>query len=105
MGKFDECVERCKQAITLTVDKGKETKWIAKAHARLASVAEKKGDIEGAIKELKTSLLECSDGKVRDRLKKMEKAKKKKEELEYINPEVALEHKAKGNALFKEGKW
>jgi len=104
-GKLDECVERCKQTIALTIDKGKETKWIAKAHARLASVAEKKGDIEGAIQELKTSLLECSDGKVRDRLKKLEKAKKKKEELEYINPEVALEHKAKGNALFKEGKW
>jgi len=104
-GKFDECVERCKETIKLTIEKGKDTKWIAKAHARLASVAEKKGDVDGAIQELKTSLLECSDAKTRDRLKKLQKAKAKLEQLDYINPEKALEHKAKGNALFKEGKW
>jgi len=104
-GKFDECVEKCKQTIALTIDKGKDTKWIAKAHARLASVAEKKGDVDGAIQELKTSLLECSDARTRDRLKKLEKQKKKLEQLNYIDPEKALEHKAKGNALFKEGKW
>jgi len=104
-GKFDECVAKCKETIALTIDKSKDTKWIGKAHARLASVAEKKGDIEGAIQELKTSLLEYSDGRTRDRLKKMEKEKKKIEQLNYIDPEKALEHKAKGNALFKEGKW
>jgi len=104
-GKYDECTERCKEAIALTEDKNKDTKWIAKAHARLGSVAEKKGDIDGAIQELKASLLECSDVKVRDRLKKLEKLKKKQEAEQYINPEMALEHKAKGNQLFKEGKW
>jgi len=104
-GKFDECVVKCKETVALTVNKGKDTKWIGKAHARLASVAEKKGDIDGAIKELKTSLLEYSDGRTRDRLKKLEKEKKKLEQLDYIDPEKALEHKAKGNALFKEGKW
>jgi len=104
-GKFDECVEICKEAIALTNDKRKDTKWIAKAHARLASVAEKKGDIDGAMQELKTSLLECSDVKVRDRLKKLEKLKKKLDKENYIDPEKGLEHKAKGNQFFKEGKW
>jgi len=104
-GKFDECVAKCKETIALTEDKRKDTKWIGKAHARLASVAEKKGDLDGAIQELKTSLLEYSDGRTRDRLKKLEKEKKKLEQLDYIDPEKALEHKAKGNALFKEGKW
>jgi len=104
-GKYDECEEICKEAIALANDKRKDTKWIAKAYARLASVAEKKGDIDGAIEQLKTSLLECSDHKVRDRLKKLEKEKKKLNAEKYIDPEKSLEHKAKGNTFFKEGKW
>jgi len=104
-GKLDECTQKCKDAITLTNEKGKPSKWLAKAYARLASVAEKKGDLPGAVDQLKASLLECSDPKVRDRLKKIQKALKKIEQEQYVDPEKCLEHKAKGNAFFKEGKW
>ena len=38
-------------------------------------------------------------------LQKAQKTKKDDEALAYINPEVAEEHRIKGNDLFKEGKY
>ena len=35
----------------------------------------------------------------------VQKAKKDKEAKEYINPEIAEEHRLKGNELFKENKF
>lgn len=38
-------------------------------------------------------------------LQKAQKMKKEKEAAEYVNPEIAEEHRLKGNDLFKEGKY
>jgi stress-induced-phosphoprotein 1 len=38
-------------------------------------------------------------------LKNLEKKKKKAEALAYIKPELAEEHRLKGNEHFKKGKW
>ena len=38
-------------------------------------------------------------------LQKAQKTKKEEEAKAYINPEIAEEHRVKGNDLFKEGKY
>jgi hypothetical protein len=45
--------------------------------------------------------LENNDHSIKDSLKKAEKQKKDLAEKQYINPEVAEEHRKKGNAFFE----
>lgn len=54
---------------------------------------------------LKSANREYFDSKVKFRIRDLEKLKKKRDEEAYINPELAEEHNAKGNDLFKNGKF
>jgi len=44
--------------------------------------------------------LEDNNPKVRDEMKRIEKLKKEVEAKKYINPEIAEQHRLKGNELF-----
>lgn len=71
--------------------------------ARKASALEKSGEIDQALDVYANALLENNDSAIKDAMKRLEKVKKEKEALAYINPEIAEAHKAKGTQLFKEG--
>ena len=47
--------------------------------------------------------MENNDPVIKDQFKKAEKMKKEHEEKAYINPEIAEEHRQKGNKLFEQG--
>lgn len=58
-----------------------------------------------AIELYEAALLENKDHGIKMSLQKAMKLKKDKEAKDYINPEIAEEHRLKGNELFKEGKY
>lgn len=49
------------------------------------------------------ALLEFNDYSIKEAMKKVVAEKTKRDALAYINPEIAEEHKEKGNACFKDG--
>jgi len=104
-GDLDSCETMCLEAIKVSRKHLCDYTWDAKAYNRLATVAEKRGDFEQAVKHLEFSLQEISDSKVRSRLKKMKLALRKKKAQDLLNPEEALEYKAKADDAFRSGKW
>eukprot|EP00463_Aulacantha_scolymantha_P001119 TRINITY_DN1788_c0_g1_i1.p1 TRINITY_DN1788_c0_g1~~TRINITY_DN1788_c0_g1_i1.p1 ORF type:complete len:277 (-),score=80.29 TRINITY_DN1788_c0_g1_i1:85-798(-) len=63
------------------------------------------GNLDEAIKSYENSLIEISDYKVKNTLKKTQKLKRQKEERAYLDDGKSDEAKVRGNALFKNGKW
>jgi stress-induced-phosphoprotein 1 len=51
------------------------------------------------------ALIENNDHTIKMALQKAQKTKKDEEAAAYINPEIAEEHRNKGNDLFKDGKY
>lgn len=80
-----------------------ETK--AKTFHRLGRACHKLGELDEAIEYLDKSILNIRDRKVVRLLSDIKSQKKKQDAEAYINPEIALEQKAKGNKLFKEGQF
>lgn len=78
---------------------------IAKLYARKARLFELEKKFDEAIEWCEKSLLENHDYKVKKQKLSLLKKKKQAEALLYINPELAEEHRQKGNGLFKEGKF
>merc|ERR1719361_2130177 len=104
-GDLDECEKMCHKAIGVSREHLCDYTWDAKAYNRLATVAEKRGDLEQAVKHLQSSLQEITDSKVKSRLKKMKISLAKKKAKDLLNPEEALEFKAKADDAFRNGKW
>lgn len=104
-GDLDGCEEMCKEAIKVSREHLCDYTWDAKAYNRLATVAEKRGDLEAAVQHLESSLQEVGDKKVRSRLKRMKQSLQKKKAADLLNPEEALEFKAKADDAFRAGKW
>eukprot|EP00360_Condylostoma_magnum_P000529 CAMPEP_0168316730 /NCGR_PEP_ID=MMETSP0210-20121227/18619_1 /TAXON_ID=40633 /ORGANISM="Condylostoma magnum, Strain COL2" /LENGTH=133 /DNA_ID=CAMNT_0008303351 /DNA_START=894 /DNA_END=1295 /DNA_ORIENTATION=- len=73
--------------------------------ARKGNALVGKDEFEEGLELLKSANREYFDSKVKFRIRDLEKLKKKREEEAYINPELAEEHNAKGNDLFKAGKF
>ena len=71
--------------------------------ARKANALSQIGKLDESIALYQSALLENNDGNIKDQLKKIEKQKKIQEEQQYINPEIAEEHRVKGNSLYEEG--
>jgi len=103
--KYDECEGLCQQAISICRKYKRDYKFVAKALNRLATIQLKKGDVAKAIALYKESLMEYSDGKIKDKIKKLERELKEEEARKYINPEKAEEERMKGNECFKASKF
>lgn len=71
--------------------------------ARKAAALEKSGNLDDAIACYKQALLEDNASAIKDALKRCEKQKKEADAKAYINPEIAEQHKDKGNELFLKG--
>jgi len=103
MGDMDKCREVCHKAVEVGRENRVDYKLIAKALTRIGNSYYKQDNLEEAKKYYDKSLLEnrCKETlqKYNDCIKKLEVQKK----LAYINPEIAIEEKNKGNEYFKKG--
>lgn len=105
MKDYDKCIEACDEGIETTKGQNYDFVKLSKAIARKANALLQQGKHDESIDCYQKALLENQDHGIKMALQKAQKAKKDHEALAYINPEIAEQHRQKGNELFKEGKY
>lgn len=103
---YDGCIAKCNEALKTARDVGyRDFTFIAKAWLRIGNALLLKKDYEAAIEAYDKSLLEDRSDAAERQKYKAEKRLKKQREREYLNPELAIEAKVRGNDLYREGKF
>ncbi|XP_013422191.1 stress-induced-phosphoprotein 1-like [Lingula anatina] len=97
------CIETCEKAIEVGRENRADFKLLAKAYARMGNAYNKQEDLENALTYYNKALSEHRTPEVTSKAKEIEKKLKEREKLAYINPELSLEEKTKGNKAFQEG--
>jgi len=105
MGKYEECIKDCEEAIERGRELRADYKLIARAMTRIGNSLVKLGKLEEAIAMYNKSLTEHRNADTLKRLNETEKALKDATEAAYVNMEICSEEKEKGNAAFKEQKY
>lgn len=103
MKEYQKCIEECDRAIQKSREGYYDYVKLSKALGRKGNAFLAMGEYDQAIEMYNSALLENNDSQIKDSLKKAEKQKKEEAEKSYINPEIAEEHRKKGNALFEKG--
>ncbi|XP_061173619.1 stress-induced-phosphoprotein 1-like [Saccostrea echinata] len=102
---YDKCIEECEKAVEIGRENRADYTLIAKALARIGKAYMKKDDEENALRYFNKSISEYRTPEISKLIVEIEKRMKDKERLAYINPELSLEEKNKGNKLYQEGKY
>jgi len=103
MGDSDKAIELCNEAIELGRANRASFEDKAKVYQRMATAYQKKEDLPNAIESLNKSQMEMYDKAIERKIKTLELELRKLEKLQYINPELAVEAKERGNVAFREG--
>jgi len=103
--QYDLAVQECKEAIEIGRENHADFTAIAKLWAKMGSAFEALGDLVEAKRAYEKSLVEHMDNKVKKSLQQLTQQIKDKEQVAYVNPELAGKHKDAGDAACKEGKW
>lgn len=103
MKDYDKCIESCDAGIEIAKKGNYDYVKLAKAMARKANALVQKKQFDEGIELYQKALIENQDHAIKMGLQKAQKLKKEAEALAYINPELAEEHRLKGNDLFKGG--
>lgn len=103
MKDYESCIAECKKAIDVGRENQAEYRIIAKAYTRMGNAYLKIGDFENAKLCFEKSLTEHRTPETRALLSEVEKVLKEKQQREYVNPELSLAEKEKGNQAFKKG--
>ncbi|XP_022703777.1 stress-induced-phosphoprotein 1-like isoform X2 [Varroa jacobsoni] len=101
--EWEKCIDQCQKAIEIGRENKADFKLIAKALSRMASAYTKKEDYDNAKLFFEKSLTEHRTPDTLTKLSEVEKILKEQARKAYINPELALEEKSKGNTLFQKG--
>lgn len=104
-GEVDRAIEVCNEVL----EKASSAKLTfddrAKVYQRIAAAHLKRNDYANAIHAYGKSQMEKFDKNVERKLKTLELEQRKLAVQQYINPELGLEAKERGNAAFREGKF
>lgn len=104
--EYEKAIEACENAIAKAREIGTyDFVKMGKALARKGHCLFMLNKLDESIEVYNEALLEHNNYDIKEAKKKVEKAKKEQEEKAYINPEIAEQHKNKGNDLFAEGKF
>ena len=102
MGETQTAIEICESIF----EKAKTVKFSfedrAKVYQRIAAAHLKKDNLEEAIKAYGKAQMESFDKNIERKMKNLELEKKKKDVEKYIDPQLGLEAKERGNAAFRE---
>jgi len=104
-GKYEESIKDCEEAIQVGRSNRASFELIAKAYARIGSAYRKLGNLDKAIDALNTSLTENRVRAVQQQLRQFQLEKEELDRKNYLNPEIALQEKEKGNEFFKDNKF
>ena len=103
MGEYDQCVETCKKVIEEGRQRRADYQLIARAFSRMGNAHMKKEEYTEAINAYNKALTEHRTAPTLAALQKAEKLQEEKLKRDYINPEISLQEKEKGNEEFKAG--
>jgi stress-induced-phosphoprotein 1 len=103
MGEYDRAISECERAVEYGRSQRAPYEDIAKLYQREASAWLKKDDMKTAINRYQKAQMENFDKAIERKIKNLELDLRNKERQDYINPELGLEAKEKGNAAFRNG--
>lgn len=105
MNECDTAIEVCNSIFEKARSAGVMVSYEdkAKIYQRIASAHLKKNDVPAAIKAYGSAQMEAHDKAIERKIKNLELELKKQEKINYINPELGLEAKERGNTCFREG--
>lgn len=92
-------------AIEMCQGKAYDYVKLAKVMARKANALLQQNKYDESIALYNKAMLEDNTHIIKMALNKAKETKKKQEALAYIDPELAEQHRQKGNELFKEGSY
>lgn len=101
--KLDDCIKECEKAIEVGRENHSPFNVIAKAFCRIGNAYLKKDDLEKALIYFNKSLSEHRVPEVVKKAQNVESMIKERERLAYIDPEISLQEKSKGNKMYQDG--
>lgn len=101
MGEIDKAIQQCNEAIELGRSQRVPYEDIAKIYHRMAAAYLKRDDFPSAKECYTKAQTEHFDKAIERKVKNLELEYKKKQMQAYINPELAIEAKERGNVAFR----